>query len=66
MPVIEFIVECLFYTVCGWIGHLAVKVISLGKVDLDCGSGSESLITQYIGLAFVLIVAGSIAWLVHK
>lgn len=66
MPVIEFIVECLFYTLCGWIGHVVVKVVTFGKVDLDCVTGSESLITQYIGLAFVLVVAGSIAWLIHR
>jgi len=33
---------------------------------LDWGTSSESVLTEWIGLVFVLAVAGSIAWLVHR
>jgi hypothetical protein len=66
MMVLEFILECLFYTVCGWVGHVVVKAMTFGRVDLDWGTSSESVLTEWIGLVFVLIVAGSIAWLVHQ
>jgi hypothetical protein len=65
MIVLEFIMDCLFDTLCGWVGHVVVKVVTLGRVDLDWGTSSESVIAEWIGLAFMLIVAGSIVWLVH-
>jgi hypothetical protein len=66
MFIIQLIVECLFFTVCGWIGHVVVKTISFGKVDLDWGSGSESVLAEWLGFLFVLLVAGFIAWMVHR
>jgi hypothetical protein len=32
---LELIVRCLFFTVCGWIGHSVIKALTLGKVDMD-------------------------------
>jgi hypothetical protein len=66
MIVLEFILECLFYTVCGWVGHVVVKAITFGRVELDWGTSSESVLTEWIGLVFVLVVVGSIAYLVHR
>src|SRR5437867_4276472 len=66
MFILEFIVECLFFTVCGWIGHTVVKVIAFGKVDLEWGSGSESVLAEWLGLFFLLLVAGLIAWMMHR
>jgi hypothetical protein len=63
--ILEFIIECLFFTVCGWIGHIVVKVITLGKVDLEWGAAAESALTEWIGLFFLLSVAGLIAWIIH-
>ena len=50
----HFLVEIIFDTVCGWIGHHFVKLITLGRVDLDWGGGSESVIAQWVGV-FVLV-----------
>lgn len=66
MFILEFIVEYLFFTICGWIGHVVVKALTFGKVDLEWGSGSESVLTEWLGLFFVLVVAGLIAWMVHR
>jgi hypothetical protein len=66
MFIVEFIIECLFFTVCGWIGHFVVKTITFGKVDLDWGSGAESGLTEWLGFFFVLLIAGLIAWMVHR
>ncbi len=65
MFIVEFILECLFFTVCGWIGHVVVKLITFGKVDLEWGAAAESMLAEWIGLFLVLLVAGSIAWMVH-
>ncbi len=61
MPVIELIAECFFHRVCGWIGYVVVKCITLGKVE----PGTGSIITELIGLLFTIAVVGSIAWMIH-
>jgi hypothetical protein len=66
MLLLQLTVECLFFTVCGWTGHVVVKVVTFGKVDLDWGSGSESVVAEWLGLMFALWVAGLIAWAVHR
>lgn len=66
MFIFEFIVECLFFTICGWIGHIVVKAVTLGRIDLDWGSASESIVAEWLGLAIVLLVVGCIAWIVHN
>ena len=66
MFILEFIIECLFWTVCGWVGHIVVKALTFGKVDLDWGSGSESILTEWLGFAFLLVVVGFIAWAIHR
>ncbi len=65
MFIFEIIVECFFFTVCGWIGHIVVKGVTFGKGDLDWGFGSESILTEWFGLFIVLLIAGVIAWMVH-
>ncbi len=56
----------MFYTVCGWFGHIVVKVVTLGRVDLDWGSDSESVVSECIGFFFLVLVAGFIAWMIHR
>jgi len=53
---IEFLVECLFYTVCGWLGNLVVRLCTLGRVHLDWGADSESNVTEAIGMIFLLFL----------
>ena len=50
----QILMEIIFDTACGWIGHTAVKLLTFGRIDLDWGKGSESVIAQWIGL-FVLV-----------
>ena len=66
MILLHFIIDILFFTVCGWIGHVVVKALTFGKVNLDWGSGSESILTEWLGLFFLLLTAGLIAWLVRS
>jgi hypothetical protein len=66
MVILGFIIEHLFFTACGWIGHIVFKAVTLGKVDLEWGSGSESVVTEWIGFFFVLFTAGFIAWLCRR
>lgn len=61
----EFIFQFLFATVFGWIGHVVVKAVTFGKVDLDWGASSESELTGWIGLFFTLFVACIIAWILR-
>ena len=66
MVILEFIIEWLFWTVCGWVGHIVVKAATLGKVDLDWGSGAESILTEWLGFASLLVVGGLMAWILHR
>ncbi len=59
---IELIIEGFFYWVCGWVGHVFVKVITFGKVDLEWGSSSESVITETIGMCALLFIGLGISW----
>lgn len=63
MVVIELIIEFLFFTICGWIGFAVVKLLTFGKVDLEWGAGSEGVIAEWLGLFFLLLTAGLIAWI---
>ncbi len=51
---LDFLVGLIFDTICGWIGHQFVRLVTLGRVDLDWGDGSESVAAQWIGV-FVLV-----------
>ncbi len=59
-------IEVLFYVICGWIGHWTVKAVTLGRVDWDWGKGAESIITEWIGVGVVIVVTGTITWLVQR
>ncbi len=56
---------CLFL-VFGWVGHVIVRVLTFGKVQLDWHEGGESYLTQLIGAFIVLAIGGLIAWLTHQ
>jgi hypothetical protein len=56
MLIVEWLIEVLFFTCCGWVGYIVVKVITLGKVELEYGDSSESFLTQCIGFIFILAV----------
>jgi hypothetical protein len=62
---IAFIVEILFFGFCGWLGHVAVKIVTFGKVDLDYGDSSESVITEWIGVGVLLAIAMLISFLIN-
>ena len=57
MFVIEWIIEILFFTFFAWVGHWVVKLFTFGKVELEYDDSSESVITAWIGFAFILGVA---------
>lgn len=42
----EWLFEALFYTVCGWIGYITVKLVTFGRVELPWGPEAESLLTE--------------------
>lgn len=50
----HFLVEVVFYTVCGWIGSTFVRLLTFGRVDLDWREGSESVLAEWIGLAVLV------------
>ena len=57
MIITDILVDILFYTCCGWVGHIVIKIITLGKVDLEYGDSSESPIAASIGAAFLIAIA---------
>ena len=75
MSLLVFIVACVsilvlvvaYVTVVPWIGHVVVKVITFGKVELGWRpSDLEADVAQIIGFIVLLFVAGLIAALLHK
>lgn len=63
---IESLVEILFYSLCGWVGHIAVKIFTLGKVDLDYGDTSDGCVAEWIGVVVLLLLAlGAVAVIRH-
>ncbi|TAG08470.1 MAG: hypothetical protein EAZ42_10455 [Verrucomicrobia bacterium] len=62
---ISFILEILFFGFCGWLGHVTVKIVTLGKVDLDYGNSSESVITEWIGVGVFLAIAMLVSFLIN-
>jgi hypothetical protein len=54
MFILEWLLEVVCHTCCGWVGHHFVKLITFGKVDLDYGDSSESVMAEVIGGAVVL------------
>ena len=60
----QLLIGIIFDTACGWIGHTAVKLLTFGRIDLDWGQGSESVLAQWIGLfvlvGWIVLIAG--AW----
>jgi hypothetical protein len=61
---LQFLVEVVFHTVCGWIGSTSVKVLTFGRVQLDWGDGcSESVLAEWIGLlALVGLSVSVLVW----
>jgi hypothetical protein len=57
MTVIHLLIEFLFSTVCGWVGYISVKAVTFGKVELDRGNLSESIVTECIGAGVLLALA---------
>jgi hypothetical protein len=64
MTLIQFLIEHVFYTICGWVGYITVKVVTFGKVELDWGNSSESIITGYIGAGVLLALAMLISFII--
>jgi len=62
---IAFILEILFFGFCGWLGHVAVKILTFGRVNLDYGDSSESVITEWIGVGVLLAIAMLISFLIN-
>jgi hypothetical protein len=75
MSLTVFIVACISLlvlavgslTLVPWVGHVVVKILTLGKVDLGWGpSDSESEVTLRIGFFVLLVIAGVTAAVVHN
>jgi len=52
---LHFVFECVFLSICGWVGHVVVRILTLGRVKLDWGTESESNVTEAIGAIFLLM-----------
>lgn len=59
---IQAIVELLFYTCCGWIGRIAVKLLTLGKVDLKYEDTDNGTMAECV----VLFLALGIFAIIHQ
>jgi|GEM_PF-1214907 hypothetical protein len=62
---IAFILDILFFGFCHWLGQVAVKVITLGKVDLSHEDPSEFFFLEWIGVGVLLVIAMLISFLIN-
>jgi hypothetical protein len=62
---IAYFIEILFLGFCGWLGHVAVKIVTLGKIDLEYGGSSESVVTEWIGFGVFLAIAMLISFFIN-
>jgi hypothetical protein len=53
---LHFVFECVFLSICGRVGHVVVRIVTLGRVKLDWGADSESNVTEAIGAIFLLMI----------
>lgn len=53
---LHFVFECIFLSTCGWVGHVALRILTLGRVKLDWGAESESNVTEAIGAILLLMI----------
>lgn len=54
MIVIQLIADFLFHSLCGRLGHFAVKAVTFGKVEIEWENSSESVLAEYIGAGILL------------
>lgn len=64
MTLIQLLIELVFHTICGWVGYITVKAVTFGKVGLDWGNSSESIITECIGAGVLLALAMLISFII--
>lgn len=53
--------QLVFEKICGWVGHITVKTLTFGKVDIDWGESSESILAECIGIGVLLGIA-ALVW----
>ncbi len=54
---LHYVFEWVFFTICGWVGHVVVRFLTLGRVKLDWGTESESNVAEAIGAIILVVVA---------
>ncbi len=58
---VQFFMEYIFLTIFGFIGHVFVRIVTFGRVELDWGSEGcvNDVVTSLIGVVvFVLFLFG--------
>ncbi|MDA7888343.1 hypothetical protein N9A86_03055 [Akkermansiaceae bacterium] len=58
---IDILFQTLFQTCCGWLGHWVVRILTLGKVQIEYGDETSSCLAGITGVIF-LIAVGMLIW----
>jgi hypothetical protein len=58
-----WIIEMLFQSACGWIGHHLLRIVTFGRVAPDWGDGSESSVAEWVGLMALAATLSVVGWL---
>lgn len=53
---LHLVFDYFFFSICGWFGHVVVRILTLGRVKLDWGTESESNVAEVIGAIFLLMI----------
>ena len=64
MTLIYLLVQLVFDNICGWVGYITAKTVTLGRIELEWGSSSESVIAECIGGGVLLALAVLVSLLI--
>lgn len=53
----EVLIDILFHSCCGWLGHWVVRIFTLGKVQMEYGDETPSSLAAIIGVLFLISAA---------
>jgi len=52
----SFLIDIVFSSICEWVGYVTIRILTMGRVKLDWGRGTESVMAEAIGIIVLLMI----------